>query len=149
MTKNSKQGKNRNKPKVIPQKKQSKIGIFLLKKVWGLILILASIGGAIGLIVWIYDVSKSNHDKFIEYNYITGISAPFAAYEKLTINTGGMTFSAKIPPNGILDNVRPIFGQVDKSNSAEDEFNYGIKIIDHRFLLSIVLKDFKTGEIIA
>lgn len=34
------------------------------------------------------------------------------------------------------------------SDKTMNEFNYGLKINGHRFLLSILIKDFKTGEII-
>jgi len=114
---------------------------------------LSVIGVLAGIVIsgcWIYDKVKSPHRHFIEENYITGISAPFFANNTLSISTGGGdTFTEYIPPNGIIDVQTPTTGVTDNAGDTDGEFSYKLKITNHTFLLSIVIKDFKTGEIIA
>ncbi len=90
----------------------------------------------------------TSHEKFIDENYIIGVMAPFYVGQTLMVNAGGMRFNAEIPASGVIDDIYPMVGCSTPSDKTMNEFNYGLKINGHRFLLSILIKDFKTGEII-
>lgn len=139
-------------PQLLKRPLLKKIGKFFTS-VWGGISILATVGGVIALFHNgpITNWFQTPHDNFIDERYIVGVFAPFYAGQNLNVCQGGGTFSAPISPAGVVDNIAPAFGCVSKNDfsNLQNELQYGLKIRNHSFLLTVTIRDLKTGEVIA
>lgn len=126
----------------------------LFKRTWFIILSVFTILGGITGIPYLWNLTKSTHDKFKEEKYIAGIIIPFNSNSKeITLSYGSSgSFTEEIPENGIIidkDN-NPFAGAVNANYQVDESaFTYSLKAVNGIFEISIIIKDLKTGEIIA
>lgn len=128
-----------------------------LEKKWKWIIIIGSVLSAIfgAYNNWqtLIGLFKSDHDTFIESNYINALIVPFSMKEKTVIHFGKTgRFEFSIPEEGIDLTKTMFLGCVNPvPNSGplmDDGFLFKLRIKDDIFKLSIIIKDLKTGSVI-
>jgi|GEM_PF-5214240 len=116
------------------------------------IAILISLIGAFKGYLTIVEWSKSDHQRFIETKELNKILAPFKGQKKTIIHFGSGQLEFEMRENG--------WSMADQNFSlgctkvegkrliTDDSFNFSLKLEDGVFLISIIVRDLKTGRII-
>ncbi len=116
------------------------------------------VGTIIGLLFLGYDrietikkVFQSNHEEFIEKNYIPGFIYSPSADNQIHISSGGaINFTAPITNNSINIDKQLMLGCTNStgSNDLRKEHSFSIKVENGVLLMSFIIKDLKTEKII-
>lgn len=123
------------------------------KKIVGILLIIGGIFTIFEKLETIKGWFKKDHEKFVEANYIQAIVAPFNVQKETIINFGSGQFTFQIPENGLNLSDQNIFAGCTKKNDEgetliDNGYNFTISIKNGVFLISIIIRDLKTGNII-